>query len=57
MGLRLSDTRRGPAASADFLDQGILAGAASGRPEVDGLVLPGGVERREVVGVGIGLGQ
>jgi hypothetical protein len=35
----------------------VLAAVAGIRPERDGLVLPGGVERREVGGIGIGLEQ
>ena len=42
------DARRGTEAGADPCDQAVLAAVAGVRPEVDRLVLPGGIERREV---------
>ena len=41
-------------AAADARDQPILAAVAGAGTEADRLVLPGGIERREVVGVRIG---
>src|SRR5262249_582298 len=46
---------RGAAAGPDLGDQVVLAAVAGIRPEDDRLVLPRGVERREVAGIGIRL--
>ena len=45
------------AAAADVRDQAVLAAVVGAGTEGDRLILPGGIERREIVGIGIGLCQ
>src|SRR5208283_485366 len=47
----------GAPAGADPGDEAVLAAVAGVRPKVDRLVLPGGIERREVGCIRVGLGE
>src|SRR5208282_6779285 len=47
----------GAEAGADSGNQAVLTAVAGVRPEVDRLVLPGGIERREVGRIGVRLGE
>src|SRR5437016_3267440 len=50
-----ADALGGPATGAESGDQAVLAAAADIGSERDGLVLPGGVECRQIARIGIGL--
>ena len=47
----------GAPAGADPGDEAVLAAVAGVRSKVDRLVLPGGIKRREIVRIRVGLGE